>query len=126
MSRSLFLAWCIFYLLCWRAGRASPGIEKKLVEFGWDIPSPAFLRANIAQMERAPFDGVVLSGRYRRPGGAECALDWECFGAKSLDGKLFEPAIAHLKAASFRRFTENFLRGCVKSRLCGYDRCSCA
>ncbi len=33
---------------------------KKLIELGWDSPTPDFLRANIAQMERRPFDGVVM------------------------------------------------------------------
>ena len=31
-----------------------------LIEWGWDEPGQAFLRTHIAQMERKPFDGVVL------------------------------------------------------------------
>ncbi|HIE03634.1 MAG TPA: hypothetical protein EYP61_02620 [Candidatus Latescibacteria bacterium] len=33
---------------------------KKLVEYGWDVPSPAFVRRHIRKMERLPFDGIVL------------------------------------------------------------------
>jgi hypothetical protein len=106
----LILASPVIFLLCCHAGLAGPGLEKKLIEFGWDIPSPAFLRQNIARMEQVPFDGVVLSARYRLPDGKEGTLDWECFGAEKLDGKLFDPAIADLRATRFRRFTDNFLR----------------
>ena len=31
---------------------------KKLIEWGWDFPTPGYLRQNIRKMENAPFDGV--------------------------------------------------------------------
>ncbi len=33
---------------------------KKLIEFGWDVPTLGFARANLKRMETQPFDGVVM------------------------------------------------------------------
>ena len=33
---------------------------KQLIEWGWDEPDPAFMRAHLGEMERLPFDGVVF------------------------------------------------------------------
>jgi hypothetical protein len=33
---------------------------KKLIELSWDMPTPAFFRANIRTVEQRPFEGVVL------------------------------------------------------------------
>lgn len=35
--------------------------QKKLIEFGWDYPTISFLKKNINEMQKAPFDGVVFS-----------------------------------------------------------------
>jgi hypothetical protein len=32
-----------------------------LIKHGWDVPSPAFVAAHLASMERQPFDGVVVA-----------------------------------------------------------------
>jgi len=32
----------------------------KLIEYGWDSPSAEFVRAHVAEMERRPFDGVIV------------------------------------------------------------------
>jgi len=74
---------------------------KKLVEFGWDEPDPAFMRRNAEQMDKSPFDGCVfhLNG-----------FTWEVWGAKKFTKEQLQPQIDDLKAASFRRFSSNFLR----------------
>lgn len=36
------------------------GVHKKLIELGWDAPSPSFFRTNINRVEKRPFEGVVL------------------------------------------------------------------
>ena len=38
--------------------------NKKLIEFGWDIPDTAFLRRHIQRMETRPFDGVIFRINY--------------------------------------------------------------
>ena len=35
-------------------------IHKKFIEAGWDKPDTARLRANLAEMEKTPFDGVII------------------------------------------------------------------
>jgi hypothetical protein len=35
--------------------------RKKLIEVGWDAPTPSHLRANISTMSQQPFDGVMVN-----------------------------------------------------------------
>jgi hypothetical protein len=37
-----------------------PVNPKKLIEFGWNSPSPIFLRDNLAQVEKIGFGGVGI------------------------------------------------------------------
>ena len=44
---------------------ASPALAdklsgKKLIEYGWDRPGTAYVGEHITEMEKAPFDGVVI------------------------------------------------------------------
>jgi len=41
-------------------GATQPRPKKKIVEYGWDCPDPAFIRDNIRTMETRPFDGVIF------------------------------------------------------------------
>ena len=43
------------------ASRAPVPATKRLIEFGWDRPTPDFVREHIAAMEQQPFDGVVVT-----------------------------------------------------------------
>jgi len=81
------------------AAAAGAQTRKKLIEFGWDLPYPDDLRRNIREMEKRPFDGVVV-----RPRAA-----WNVFRKQPLDPAKFETDIADLKATRFERFTDNFL-----------------
>ena len=40
--------------------KAQQKLKKKIVEIGWDIPEPRFIRDNIREMEKRPFDGIVF------------------------------------------------------------------
>jgi hypothetical protein len=81
----------------------------KLIEWGWDEPDPAFMRRHVAEMAKTPFDGCVFHVRYDKPGG-QGSLTWEMWGRQALDERLFEGAVADLRAARPARFTERFLR----------------
>ena len=35
-------------------------LKKKIVEYGWDVPYPDFVRDNIREMEKRPFDGIIF------------------------------------------------------------------
>ncbi|GAI48861.1 unnamed protein product, partial [marine sediment metagenome] len=34
--------------------------KKKIVEYGWDVPYPDFMRDNIREMEKRPFEGIIF------------------------------------------------------------------
>ena len=74
---------------------------KKLVEFGWDEPDAAFMRAHAEEMEKSPFDGCVFHVN---------AFTWEVWGTKKFAKADLQPQLDDLKAAPFRRFNANFLR----------------
>src|ERR1044071_3921248 len=61
-------------VLLWPADGLAP--TKKLIEFGWDEPDPAFMRQHIAEMEASPFDGCVYHLTYRKPDGSEGLFIW--------------------------------------------------
>jgi hypothetical protein len=101
-----FRRWHIAVLALLAAG-CEP--RKKLIEFGWDVPDTAFMRAHIGEMERMPFDGCVYHVSYRRPGGTG-ALTWEAWGRRAFTPAELDPARRDLRATRFRRFRYNFLR----------------
>jgi len=92
-----------------RTVRISP--EKKLIEWGWDEPTPAFMRANAARMDTYGFDGVIFHAEAVR-GGKRSNFAWECWGATRFEAADLAESLADLKAAQgqLRRLTENFLR----------------
>jgi len=83
--------------------------RKKLIEWGWDEPDTAFLRANIREMEKTPFDGCVFSVRYG-PGGQGGSFTWEFWGRRRFERHDLADAFADLRATRLRRFRETFLR----------------
>jgi hypothetical protein len=83
---------------------------KKLIEFGWDEPSTSFMREHIAEMERAPFDGVVFDAQARKPNGGKSSLTWDVWGTNRFEQAELQQAIDDLRATKFSRFTDNFLR----------------
>ena len=97
----MLLAW----LALFAAGNSSAQSTqptKKLIEFGWDEPDTAYLRAHIAEMEKTPFDGTV----FHLPGD----FLWQSWGKRSFTRAELQKAIDDLKATPLKRFTHNFLR----------------
>ncbi|MBI4605878.1 MAG: hypothetical protein HY721_28270 [Planctomycetes bacterium] len=92
------------------AGEEAKPVLKKLIEFGWDEPDPAFLRQHLAEVEASPFDGCVYHVSYVRADGSTGNFTWECWGKKAFADADLQPALDDLKATPFRRFTHNFLR----------------
>ncbi len=83
---------------------------KKLIEYGWDCPNTAFVRQNIRQMEKRPFDGVIIRVTRTGPNGAEDTLGWRVFSRTRFVPADYEPAIADLAAVRFEKFTDNFIQ----------------
>jgi len=74
-------------------------LEKKLVEYGWDVPTPDYIRANIREMEKKPFDGVV----FRLKGGGN-VLD-----PKPLDAAHYAEDYDNVSNIAWEKFTDNFV-----------------
>jgi hypothetical protein len=72
---------------------------KKLIETGWDIREPAFLKANSAKMEQYPFDGLIF--RLENYNQAFDTNPWP-------EDKL-KPMEADVKAIKWRKFKSNFM-----------------
>lgn len=94
------------------AAAAAPAgaVAKKLIEFGWDEPDPAFMRRHVAQMEATPFDGVVFHIKYRTADGSESNFTWDAWGRRRFAWEELAPAVEDLRATPFRRLKHNFLR----------------
>ena len=74
-------------------------LPKKLIEYGWDVPTPAFVNQNIKEMEKRPFNGLVIQLK----GGRKVFLH------KPYDSKEFDRDLQTLKSTNFTKFTENFV-----------------
>jgi hypothetical protein len=91
---------------------AQPGPEKnaitgkKLIEWGWDEPDTKFMRQNVEEMERYPFDGLV----FHATSGKGETLSWEVWGGRKFAPDDFKQAVEDLKATKFSRLTDRFLR----------------
>jgi hypothetical protein len=83
------------------AGDSRLPARKKLLEYGWDVPTPEYIRANIRRMEQKPFDGVIL-----RPKGPQAGNIFSGGRWKESD---YAADFEDLRAIKWGRFTHNFL-----------------
>jgi PA14 domain len=72
---------------------------KKLIELGWDSPTPDFVRANIAKMEQRPFNGVVL----------KLNAGLTIFNKTAYPETAFTSDRANLSATKFSKLNQNFI-----------------
>ena len=84
--------------------------SKRLIEFGWDIPDTAFLRAHISQMRQTPFDGCVFQVEYAKPDGAKGNFTWQAWGRRAFTEAELHDAFTDLRHTRFGKFKYNFLR----------------
>ena len=82
--------------------------RKKLIETGWDCPDGKALLANLAEMEKRPFDGVIIALTGRSDDKKPCDLRTTFVHAK-WQRAWFKECIEELKACKFNRFTDNFI-----------------
>ena len=94
-------------LIVWAALTASSPLtvaawaapEKKLIEYGWDVPTPAQMNESLVSMEKRPFDGLI----FRLNGGHNAFL------TQPLDPAKFVEDERILRNLQFKRFTNNFV-----------------
>lgn len=109
-------ALCLLFLLAASAASAEPVQlpRKKVIAWGGiDWYSPDTVRANIREIEKLPFDGMILQGfasSRRDKSGKPVMFDWECFGSQRFERKELATTIETLKQIDFKQFTDNFLR----------------
>lgn len=80
------------------AGSLDPP-RKKLIEYGWDVPTPAQMDQQLPMMEKRPFDGII----FRLGGG------YNAFATNRLDLAKFDEDARILGGLRFTRFTDNFV-----------------
>lgn len=86
--------------------------DKKLIEFGWDIPTPQYVREHAEAMQQRPFDGVVIDISLDRsqPHDSNISFSFRAFGHETFSVDQFQQDIDDLRAAKLGRLTDNFLR----------------
>ena len=111
-TRTIFLAiLCLTVLPTAGLCAGNPYAGKKLIYYGIATPDAADVRAKIADLEKAPFDGIVI--KVMAPGTVDMgggSLGWRVFSSTRLQPERYERAIDDLKATPFRRFTDNFIQ----------------
>jgi len=94
---------------------AQDGGTKKLIYYGWGVRDTQYVRDHWQEMEQMPFDGtgivVVVDRQAWRQGKTDTSnqLGWLVMGSRAFRVEEFREAIADLRAAKWRRFTDNFL-----------------
>jgi len=83
--------------------------KKKLIEWGWDEPDTAFLRAHIKEMERTPFDGCVYHVLADTPTGP-VNVSWRAWSSRAFEDAELVRAAEDLRRTPFARFRSNLLR----------------
>jgi hypothetical protein len=90
------------------AGAQDARRRKKLIATGWDHADSERLLKHHEEMEKRPFDGVVVHVRGHVDEKRRLPLHW-MFLKDAWQRKWFEPCVANLRRCKFRRFTDNFI-----------------
>ncbi len=72
---------------------------KKIVEYGWDVPYPDFVRDNIRAMEKRPFEGIIFRTNEFN----------HAFDTRPWDKNALQPQLDALRQIQWQKFTDNFL-----------------
>ena len=99
VARALAFVFSVSALAVCISLQAAPA-AKKLIEYGWDVPNPEFVRDHIRDMERRPFDGLIM--RNATGGG-------QAFEPKPWDAAAMAKETQVLADIKWQKFTDNFL-----------------
>ncbi|NOZ22920.1 MAG: hypothetical protein GXP25_17725 [Planctomycetes bacterium] len=81
---------------------------KKLIATGWDKPDTVRLLQNLEEMEKRPFDGVVIICMGEIDAKKRCSMRG-AFKNEAWKREWFQPCVDRMKACKFKRFTDNFV-----------------
>jgi len=108
-----FLA-CLLLCTCTCLAQSDPRTGK-ILEWGWGTPPPIVVQKHITEMEKLPFDGLVMNlyanGHHdpsTRP-DRQAAFTHLCFYSRPIKPENYTESINALKNTHFKRFTDNFL-----------------
>jgi hypothetical protein len=93
------ILWAVFAVSLFAGAATTTPPGKKLIEYGWDVPTPAQMRDELAAMEKRPFDGLI----FRLTGGHNA------FVTKPLEPASFAEDERILRSLQFMRFRDNFV-----------------
>ena len=84
---------------------------KKLVYCGWDSPNTRYLRDNIREIEKMPYDGlrIMVEAWGEKDGKRTLAHDYTIYQNWTWRYEWFMKAVEDIKATKFEKFTENFI-----------------
>ena len=108
MSWTPLLCIALFFPLVAPAEAQSiyPLPSKKIIELGWDVPSPAYFLDNFRTMEHLPFDGVII----RLPADAGGGKVFEIDGWVKATGAARERELRIMREMpGSEKLTSNFL-----------------
>lgn len=91
------IIWLAFSALATAGAVSLP--DKKLIEYGWDVPTPAQMHEQLAEMEKRPFDGLIF----------RLAAGHNAFVLKPLEPAKFKEDERILASLAFTRFRNNFV-----------------
>jgi hypothetical protein len=91
-------------------GCTSTPPAKRIIEFGWDEPTTAFMKQHISQMEQMPFDGTVYHLQYLKPDGSLGSFMNDCWGTQEFSAAQLQNAVDDLDKTPFKSLRHNFLR----------------
>jgi len=83
-------------------------MQKKLIECGWDTPVTSKLAEYLADIERAPYDGIRIKAVATDVEGKPAQLSY-AFSAAKWERAAFQQTIDDLQACDWQRMTDNFL-----------------
>lgn len=82
-------------------------IPKKVIEFGWASPGPAYIRDHIREMERRPFDGIIFA--LPTDVGAGRIFHLKTWGKARENPARFDKELKTLSEIAWDKFTDNFI-----------------
>jgi len=100
--RSVFKLTVLGVFFSMGASAQPPPAAKKLIELGWDMPTAEYVRENIREMEKKPFDGLI----FHLAGWPESG---NVFSRKKWDEAKLQGALDACRDIAWQKFTDNFI-----------------
>lgn len=107
-TRLIIIAWLIVAVASAFAQPAGSWPRKKIIETGWDQPDTVRLRQNLADMEKTPFDGLMVGCVGRVDDQRRQDLRG-VFGPDPWQQEWFRACVEDLQTGKSARLTDNFV-----------------